>query len=131
VFYSRLEGPRVSQYGDLVGKTIAVVRGAVYFDPFDADSSLLKEAVSDYESAFRKVAAGRNDFVIAPELQGDYLLKELHLPLVKGPFRIEGRPSHIVLSKRSPVVSLQSKIEAAMRTLQSDGTWDRILARYR
>lgn len=130
VFYSNLGGV-VDNYHDLAGKTIAVVRSAVYFEPFDSDLGLIKEVAPDYESALRKVEAGRNDVVIAPELQGDYLVRSLGLKLVKAAYRVEGRPSHIALSRRSPVLALQGTIEATLEALMADGTWDRIVARYR
>lgn len=130
VFYA-MPGITLGSYQDLKGKTIAVVRSAVYFEPFDTDPALTKEVAPDYESALRKVEAGRNDLAIAPELQGDFLVRALGLHLVKTSYRAAGRPSHIAFSRRSPVLGLQGAVEVGLEAVMADGTWDRIVARYR
>ena len=131
VFYAHQDASCVTRYEDLPGKTVSVYRGAVYFEPFDTDSSILKELVNDYEFAFKQVQANHADFVIIPEHEGDYRLKQLQIPLKKCPYVVEGRPSYITISKKSPAMQLQTQIEDAMAEIQADGTFAEILKRYK
>lgn len=130
IFYVHPDSPPITKYEDLQGKKIAVHRGKVYFDRFDNDTSLKKEEVNSYLQAITKVVKKRNEVVIMPELEGDYLLKEQGIQLKKSPFIIEGKISYITISKKSPVLQLQKKIEEAMEQIKLDGTMDMILERY-
>lgn len=130
-FYVHPDSPVIMEYADLKDKIIAVHTGKVYFDRFDKDSSLKKEAVSKYEQAIKKVFAKRNDVVIMPEQEGDYLLKQLGIRLKKSPFIVEGKISYITISKKSPVLKLRRKIEEAMNQINADGTVQKILNYYK
>ncbi|MBN2619166.1 MAG: transporter substrate-binding domain-containing protein [Spirochaetales bacterium] len=99
IFYVSDPQKIIYTYMDLYDKSIEVLRGAVYFDKFDSDSNLTKYEISDYQQAILKVKRERSDVVIMPELQGDYLLKELNIKLIKSPFIIEGKDSFIGISK--------------------------------
>ncbi len=131
VFYVHPATPCITRYEDLQGKNIAVYRGAVYFDQFDQDPTLEKQEVGEYAVAIRRVEAKRNDAAIIPELQGDYLLKQLNITLTKCPYVVAGRPSYITIAKKSPALQLQAQIEAVMTALQADGTFTEILKRYK
>lgn len=130
-FYVHPDSPVIMKYDDLKGKTIAVHIGKVYFDEFDKDSTLKKQPVSNYEQAIKKVFANRNDVVIMPVQEGDYLLKQLGIKLKKSPFIVEGKISYITISKKSTVLKLRNKIEEAMNQINTDGTMRKILNHYK
>lgn len=131
VFYVHPDSPTISKYEDLEFKQIATLRGSVYFDQFDDDQFLHKVPVTSYEQALRKVWLKRDDAVIIPEQEADFLMKQLGLKLKKCSFVVEGRKSYIAISKKSPVLELQSNIEEAMSQIIQDGTMKKILDRYR
>jgi polar amino acid transport system substrate-binding protein len=126
---SRLASP-IRGYDDLSGRSIAVLRGASYFDRFDADTTLNRIAVDDYVSALRLVAMGRVDTVVIPELQALWLLRQTGLPLQIAPYRETGRDSYIVLSRASPLMAQRERIEAALRRVLAGEGLRRILQRY-
>ena len=116
---------------DLVGRTIAVHRGKRYGSAFDEDPRLRRHELSNYRTAFEMVARGRADVVVVPELQGDLLQRELQLDLVKQPLRMSGLQPHVVLSRLSPWLAYQGELERAFQSMREDGSWQRILQRYR
>jgi polar amino acid transport system substrate-binding protein len=120
----------VRGYDDLAGLSIAVLRGARYFDRFDADATLEKIAVDDYAAALRLVAAGRADAAVMPELQALWLLRNSGSVLQAAPYRLPGSDSYIVLARTSPLLSRANAMEAALRRLMANGGIRRILQRY-
>ncbi len=129
-FYVHPESPLITQYDDLKGKRIITHRGKRYFDKFDNDGSLKKIVTNSYTQAIEMVSRRRGDVVIMPESEGGYLLKENNVTLKKSPFIVRGKQSYITISRKSPVIKLQTKIEEAMSEMISDGTMDNILNRY-
>jgi len=79
----------------------------------------------------KKVLFHRDDVVIIPEQEGDYLLKQLGFKLKKCPFIVEGQTSYIAISKKSSVLTVQKRIEEEMNQIYEDGTMEKILDRYR
>ena len=130
-FYVSPDSQTISNYEDLKSKKIATHRGSVYFARFDRDSSLKKTPVNSYEQAIKKVFIKRDDVVIMPEQEGDYLLKKLRIHLKKSPFVVEGNKAYIAISKKSSILKLRSNIEEAMSQINSDGTMERILQAYK
>lgn len=82
------------------------------------------------EQAIMKVVKGRNDVVIMPESEGDYLLQQLGGELKKSPYIVSGNGSYLTISKQSPARQLQYAIEEAMDAIKADGTPDTIFVRY-
>lgn len=117
-------------YNDLAGLSIAVLRGARYFDRFDADATLEKIAVDDYAAALRLVAAGRADAALMPELQALWLLRTSGSVLQMAPYRLPGSDSYIVLARSSPLLPQAPTMEAALRRIMANGAIRRILQRY-
>ena len=130
-FYVHPDSTPIQRYEDLKGKRVVVHRGKLYFNKFDMDTSLKKVVVDSYVQAINMVSKKRADVVIIPELEGDYLIKEHAMDLKKSTLIIEGNQSYIAISKKSPAVTLQKKIEDAMDEIKSDGTMDEILSRYK
>ena len=130
-FYTRPEAPPLRRLDDLLGLSIAVQRGKRYGAAFDGDARLRRHEVGDYRAALEMVARGRMDVAVLPERQGDALLRELQLGLVKQPWRLPGEAPYAVLSRRSPWLPSQRELEQAFRAMHADGSWHAIVARYR
>ena len=131
VFYVKKDAPDIAGYDDLADRRIAVLRGSTYFDRFDDDGTLEKIEVADYLTALRMVERGRVGTVIMPELLGDYLIAENGFDLEKGSLVVEGRPSFITISRKSPLLERRQEIEAALSDIKQDGTVARIVDRYK
>ena len=131
VFYQRSDKPQLRAYADLAGKVVSVERGKRFFEPFDSDTSLVKDWVSDPRIALRKVAMGRSDAALMPEQLGDWLLREEAMELVKAPWAIEGRASHIAFSIASPRIRWRTAIKQAFADMAGEGELQVIYARYR
>lgn len=126
----------IRTYSELSGKRIGVIRNTVYDPVFDADNRLIKEYLADYPTGFRMLARGRVDVLIIPELQGDYLLRqlaaELNVPIVKSSLIFPGADSYIAISKASAhAKAVLPQLVAAMKKLIADGTVSRIISSYR
>lgn len=130
-FYVNSEDSVIRSYSDLKGKKIITHRGKVYSNKFDQDDSLEKFEVTTYAQAIGMVSLGRANCVIMPENEGDYLLKEMGVNLVKSPFIFEGNQSFITISKKSPILNLKHQIESTVDEMNADGTMEMILGRYR
>lgn len=127
--HARTASP-IRGYDDLRGRSIAVLRGATYFDRFDADEDLVRIPVDDYTSALRLAVVGRVDAAIMPELQALWLLRQTGFPLQMSPYHVPGRDSYIVVSRQSPMVQQAGRLEAALRRVVGSGAVRRILERY-
>jgi polar amino acid transport system substrate-binding protein len=130
-FYTLAGAAPLRGLDDLQGRRIAVQRGKRYGATFDADTRLQRHEVGDYRAAFEMVARGRVDVAVLPERQGDALLRESRLDLVKQPWRLPGEIPHVVLARRSPWLSRQRELERAFQAMREDGSWQAIVARYR
>lgn len=130
VFVQQRLAEPVRRYEDLSGKTIGVLRGAAYFDRFDADPTLVRQPFDDYAAALRLVAIGRIDMAAMPELQALWMQRQTGHDLVLSPYRVPGRDSHIVVETRSPLMQKVPQVEAGLRHLQQDGRIADILHRY-
>lgn len=115
---------------DLQGRRIAVHRGKRYGAAFDGDARLQRHEVNDYRAALEMVVRGRLDVAVLPERQGDALLQELGLNLVKQGWRLAGEPPYVVLSRLSPWLPRQAELERAFMAMREDGSWQRIRQRY-
>jgi polar amino acid transport system substrate-binding protein len=110
----------IRDYADLARLRIGVKLGAEYFERFDQDKSLQKEAVKDMEANFRKLALGRIDAVLIPEDQGEALIADLHLEgrLEKAPYRVPDRDARrsIAVSRKSVTPQRLEVLERVMST---------------
>lgn len=120
----------IQVYDDLRSLNIGVLRGSVYFSPFDTDETLKKEVFDDYVSGFKMLDRGRVDTVIVPELLGDHIVCEHSLNLIKSGLFAEGRPSYFTVSRQSTLIPAIDDLAAALRALKADGQVDAIRARY-
>jgi polar amino acid transport system substrate-binding protein len=131
VFLALPGSPCVDNYEGLSGKIIGVSRGAVYFDRFDADTTLRKQEIGDYAGGLRMLAARRIDYLLMPEQQADFLVASQGVDVRKCAFAVAGRPSYFVIGRKSPAMALRDPVSAALAAIQRDGTWNKILQKYR
>ncbi|MDD3312623.1 transporter substrate-binding domain-containing protein [Pseudodesulfovibrio sp.] len=129
-FYYKDQKNRIVQFDDLRGKSVATTLGRDYNRVIEAAPGVTIEIVRTYDIAVQKVLFGRNDLVILPEFQGDYLLRTRQLQLSKSPFKLEGKPSHICLSRTSALVARQKELQETLQAIVADGTFQKILRRY-
>ena len=130
-FYLGREIDDIAEFDTLFGVRIAVLRGAKYFPDFDGNSALKKYPVADYLTAFRLLAKGRVDAAIMPELLGDSLVRANGFNFRKGSYMVEGKPSFITVSRKSPLFEHRNGVEMALREMAADGTVEEIVKRYR
>jgi len=126
-FYLKPDAADILRYEDLKDQTVAVLRGAVYFERFDTDQTLIKEKVNDYESGLKMVARDRLNTVIIPELLGDYLIKNFGFNLKKASLSYEGRPSYIAISKQSFLARKKDYLNSILGEMKNDGTFQKLL----
>ncbi|MFN3304564.1 MAG: substrate-binding periplasmic protein [Roseateles sp.] len=130
-FYTLPEAAPVRSLKDLRDRRVVVQRGKRYGVALHGLAGLQLTEVSDYRSALEMVARGRVDVAVLPERQGDLLLQEAALGLVKQPWRLPGEVPYVVLARRSPWLARQAELEQAFQALHDDGSWQTIVARYR
>ncbi len=135
VFYAKADSElKINNYQDLVGKRIAVMRGAAHFPRFDTDKTLTKiEALSEH-NAFEMLLKNRVDLVIAVEETADHASVFLQRPsqeIVKMPYRYKDVIyGHIVLSKQFASSSLAEKIQERLNTLVLNGRLTELVKSY-
>ncbi|MCF2917050.1 transporter substrate-binding domain-containing protein [Pseudoalteromonas sp. Cn5-37] len=135
VFYAKADSElKINNYQDLVGKRIAVMRGAAHFPRFDADKTLTKiEALSEH-NAFEMLLKNRVDLVIAVEETADHASVFLQRPsqeIVKMPYRYKDVIyGHIALSKQFASSSLAEKIQERLNTLVLNGRLTELVKSY-
>lgn len=124
----------IRDYTDLAPLRIGVKLAAEYFERFDHDDSLHKEAVKDMETNFRKLALGRIDAILIPEDQGEALIADLHLEgqLEKARYRVSdiGQARSIAVSRKAVPAARLKLLETAMRDMAKDGMLVEIYKRY-
>ena len=135
VFYAKADSElKINNYLDLVGKRIAVMRGAAHFPRFDTDKTLTKiEALSEH-NAFEMLLKNRVDLVIAVEETADHASVFLQRPsqeIVKMPYRYKDVIyGHIALSKQFASSSLAEKIQERLNTLVLNGRLTELVKSY-
>lgn len=126
-------GVVLGRFGDLRGLTIGTTLGAKYFQRFDEDRALKKDAVKCDQINVRKLAAGHIDCFIATEETGDYLIRKEGLGelIVKAAFRHE-EPTKVyfVISRKSPLMERIPELSRALRRMVEAGEVDRIIGEY-
>lgn len=115
---------------DLEGKTVGVLRGAVYTAAFDQNERIRKYTVGDYLQGLQMTAAKRLDALIIPEKQAEPLLALHPLPLSRAPFTLEGSDSYITVSRKSPVVARIPELVKALEKIKDSREYGEILKKY-
>lgn len=129
-FFHRAGETTVTDYGDLQGKVIGVLRGSSYSGRFDNDPELNREAGVSYPILFGMLAADRLDLVVAPELVGRHTAAEASDEILVAPYTIMGTRSFIAISRHSDIMDKREKLRGALNRLRGNGTFQRIHQRY-
>ncbi len=130
VIFIRPDSMNINSRRDLYSLLLGVLRGAVYSEDFNLDTSFRKYEVTDYSKGLKMVELGRLDGIIIPERQGSYLIRELKITLKKSTFNIPGLESYITISKKSPIVNLIPQIVSTYKDLRKSGVIDKIIETY-
>lgn len=133
VFYFRKDSPvHIESYEDLYKYRIGVKNGVRYFQEFDADEKIHKDAVDEVELNFRKLASGRIDAFVNTEIQADYLIvKEgFEGQFAKAPFRDESGRDFIGISRKSPFMARRVEISRLVRELVDGGRIQEIIQEF-
>ena len=130
VFYVRRgDAHRIRRYEDLQHLRIGIKQGSEYFDRFDDDKALHKEAALNNAANLRKLLLNRLDTVVMPEDQGAVLLSELQLnkQLETAVYREhDAEPRSVAVSRKSAAIELLPRLEEAMQAMRRDGTLNAI-----
>lgn len=128
------KGATVRSYADLKGKSIGMSTNSSYFPEFDADASLGKMGLSTEEQILKVLALGRIDLAIGtdPNLSWDIARLGYKDKVERTSWQPEATtPLYLAVSRKTQASDLAGRIDAILAGLLSDGTMDRILAKYR
>lgn len=130
-FYSlRRRNLKIKSINDLVGKTVGVTQGAIYFKRFDDEYKIIKDAVAGKKQNFTKLLLGRIDVLIADESFADYYIKKHKLKnfIKKASYAYRSlNPSYVVFSFRSIYAK---KLYPIISSMILKGESDAIFYRY-
>ncbi|WP_440906373.1 substrate-binding periplasmic protein (plasmid) [Catenovulum sp. SX2] len=133
-FYLNKNRPaEISRYEDLVNKKIGVLRGAVYFQPFDNDPRLAKVPVVDHEQLIALLRAGRIDTFLARDLSIRQRINQVEYSelLDVAEFSFEKRQDlFIAISKKSPLKDYQVQLASTLSQLKQQGIVEKIMEKY-
>ena len=130
LFLYKLKKHKIFKYQDLANKKIGVLRGSVYFEPFDSDLNLLKETGTKYINLLNMLNMGYLDVVIIPELLSVKLRKKHNLTLHTSPFFVPGETSYIGISRKSALIKQIPDIKYALDKLKISDQYEKILLKY-
>jgi ABC-type amino acid transport substrate-binding protein len=124
-------GNSIAQYADLKGKTVAVLRGAVYDQRFASDDDIKKYEVDSYAIGLRMTKGGRVDGMIGPDfgLYYQIALEGMKRDEFATPLILNTRMLSLFGSK-SITPELAAKLKAAVEELRSSGAIAAAAARY-
>jgi polar amino acid transport system substrate-binding protein len=124
-------GSSIAQYADLKGKTVAVLRGAVYDQRFASDDDIKKYEVDSYAIGLRMTKGGRVDGMIGPDFGLHYqiMLEGMKRDEFAAPLVLNTRMLTLLGSKSIPP-ELAAKLKAAVEELSSSGAIAAAAAKY-
>lgn len=123
--------PDIARYEDLFHKTVCVHLGKSIDPRFDTDPGILKRDSVSQLATLQDALTNKCDAAVLPAQEARWLMAQLGTDLDQASLTLPGRNSYLTLSRNSPVLALQPLIEDAMRSIMEDGTFERILERYR
>lgn len=121
---------------ELIGQRVGILNTISYGQIFDRakdELGIKTERVDSLDLNFKKLVAGRLDYVISnrysAQIEIDALglekdVKELVMP-------VEVTPSYIAFSKARQLTGLRDKFDVALRDLKKSGRYYKILERYK
>lgn len=136
--YVKKGSPRkyTGDINELKGMTIGTLNTISYGEKFDTAKDKLKlrtERVETLEENFRKLAAGRLDYVISNRYSGELTVETLKLmrDVVELPKAVEMTPSFVAFSKKRKLVPLRDAFDREIVEMRRSGRYQAILDKYR
>ncbi len=123
-------------YKVLVGKIIGIVSTISYGESFDKARQTLglkTDRVESLDLNFKKLVAGRVDYVISNRYSAEVEIERLKLGAQVQELSppVEITPSFLAFSKKSPFAALKPKFDQALRELRKSGRYQRILEEFK
>jgi ABC-type amino acid transport substrate-binding protein len=131
----RQGGLKWNSYEDLKGMSFGIVTGNSYSPEFDAAvkaGTIKAVAVPTLDLLPKMVMAGRIDGFLVPSIVGNKLLADQGLTgkLVPTARPYVDQNFSLAISKKSPFAAKLSQINQAIQSMQRDGSFKQILAKY-
>jgi polar amino acid transport system substrate-binding protein len=121
-FYTNINAKHaVSQYEDLYGLDIGVIRSSAYFERFDQDQKLKKTFVTRETQLVDMLANQHVDVIVGIGANLDYLVHEMGRGGVikKSSFEIDMKdPAYIAVSKKSKHKDIVPRLEKALSDMR-------------
>lgn len=119
----------------LAGRTVAVNRGfrrPPAFDQALRDGQFRLFEVTQDSQSLQMLQRGRIDAVLANADVGHYLIRKLQLDAdISASPPLESMPTFLVFARQPQYAELAQRVDAALAQMLADGSYQRILARYR
>lgn len=121
---------------ELQGQTIGILNTISYGQIFDKAKDALKlktERVESLDLNFKKLAAGRIDYVISNRYSAQVEIEALKLESVIEELDkpVEVTPSYIAWSKKNKLVGLRDAFDAKLKDVKKSGRYREILEKFR
>ncbi|WP_234399074.1 substrate-binding periplasmic protein [Pseudoalteromonas sp. T1lg75] len=134
-FYSlRASDLDITDYEDLHGKRIAVMRGAAHFARFDKDSDIIKVPVTSEQVAVQMLLKKRVDLFIGVEETADHAMSILQQPvhqLIKQPYHFQDSIFGHMAYSRDFASSIRAKqITSLYRSMAEQGRLTELVKPY-
>jgi ABC-type amino acid transport substrate-binding protein len=124
-------GSSIAQYADLKGRTVAVLRSAVYDQRFASDDDIKKYEVDSYTIGLRMTKGGRVDGMIGPDfgLYYQIMLDGMKRDEFGTPLILSTR-SLSLLGSKSLTPEFTARLKAAVEELRTSGAIAAAAAKY-
>jgi polar amino acid transport system substrate-binding protein len=132
-FYMRKDSNvKIEKYEDIYKYSIGVKSAVRYFEQFDLDNKIKKEAVGTVELNLTKLIEGRIDALINTTIQLDYLIIKNGYSdkFRKSKFSYQKGEDFIGMSKKSKFISIKHKIDKIVKEMIASGEVDQIVAKF-
>lgn len=138
LFYLKEQFPygfNYTNYSDLNNYSIGVLMGGIT-DMVGKQNNLKIEPVTSLDLVFKKLEASRNDFGVAVDLSGMFLIEKL-FPNKKDKFTynnvkpfVSSKGSLLLNKKHPEYQTYVGKLKDGLKTIYKNGTWLKILEKY-
>lgn len=123
-------------FAELKGKTIGIVSTISYgkiFDDARVAMGLKTERVEALDLNFKKLMAGRVDYVISNRYSAEVEIEKLKIdPAIEELLPpVEVTPSYIAFSKKTKTAGLRDKFDKALLAMKKSGRYQEILLRWK
>jgi len=125
---------KISNYDSLHGLTVGTKRGTVYFDKFDSDTSIKKEAVADDNALCKMLQAGHIDVLASIDLPStEYMMKTIgYTNFAVAPYHEDFTSgNYFAIAKDGPLQSKVEKLNAVLKDMVSTGKIEAIYRKYK